>query len=204
MPGFNATIAEREQWDLINLLRAFTSAEEAKALSPTVAPTPRLVAPDFRYGIGVGPGKTLKEFRGRAIIHLVLFSLPDSLPRLNELDRAWGQIYIAGARTLAVPVRNADQVYRTLGVAAANLPIAVEGSQEISEAYALFRRTAASEIAPPVPRHMEFLIDRQGYLRARWIPSEGPDWEETPRLLNEIERLDKETPSTPPPEEHVH
>jgi hypothetical protein len=36
------------------------------------------------------------------------------------------------------------------------------GWRENDETYTLFRRTLGSEGVPPIPPHMEFLIDRQG------------------------------------------
>ncbi len=204
MPAFQDRLSETDRWDLINFLRALSAAEQARSLSSLVEPTPWLVAPDFTFGIGVGPGETLKEQRGKVIVHLVLFSLPGSLPRLDQLDAAWDTIAYAGTRVIAVPMRDAAQIYQMLGMHAVNFPVAVDGNSEISAAYSLFRRTFATEGVPPVPDHMEFLIDRQGYIRARWIPGESMGWKEIPRLLREIERLDKETPGTLPPDEHVH
>jgi putative copper resistance protein D len=204
MPGFRHQLSEEERWDLINFLRALAASELARLMGPVVDPTPWLVAPDFTFGIGVGPADTLKEHRGWAMVHLVLFTLPASLPRLEALDRAWGAIGLAGARVIAVPMRDADHVYRRLGLRATNFPVAVEGGEEIAATYALFRRTPASTGLPPVPPHLEFLIDRQGYIRARWIPGEGPGWGNIALLLGEIDRLGKETPRAPAPDEHVH
>jgi putative copper resistance protein D len=204
MPGFEDRVSETERWDLINFLRTLSAAEQARSLGPLVEPKPWLVAPDFAFGIGVGAGETLKEQRGKVMVHLVLFSLPDSLPRLEQLDAAWDTIAYAGVRVVAVPMHDAAQIYRKLGMRAVNFPIAVDGGAEITTTYTLFRQTFATEGMPPVPSHMEFLIDRQGYIRARWIPDEGPGWKEIPRLLREIERLNAEAPGAPAPDEHVH
>jgi putative copper resistance protein D len=133
----------------------------------------------------------------------VLFTLPESLPRLEEIDRAWTTIGLAGARVIAVPMRDAGETYRRLGTRVANPAIAVEGSEEIVAAYALLAQPAPP--APGTPRaHVEFLIDRQGWVRARWIPGQDPAWTDLAVLLAEIERLDREAPSTPPPDDHVH
>jgi putative copper resistance protein D len=51
---------------------------------------------------------------------------------------------------------------------------------------------------------MEFIIDRQGYVRARWIPRDGPGWEPVGNLMREIDRLSQEKPSAPAPDDHVH
>ncbi|HSB82673.1 MAG TPA: copper homeostasis membrane protein CopD [Candidatus Methylomirabilis sp.] len=204
MPGFADRLRETDRWDLINFLRMLSAAEQARSLGPLVEPTPWLVAPDFTFGIGVGTGETLKDQRGKAMVHLVLFSLPGSLRRLDQLDAAWDTIAGAGARVIAVPMRDVAKIYQKLGMHAVNFPVAVDGSSEITETYTLFRRTLGSEDVPPIPDHMEFLIDRQGYIRARWIPTESAGWSEIPRLLSEIGRLDKEAPGAPAPEEHVH
>ena len=204
MPAFEDRLSETDRWDLINFLRALSAAEQARSLGPLVEPTPWLMAPDFTFGIGVGPGETLKEQRGKVVVHLVLFSLPGSLPRLEQLDAAWDTIAYAGTRVVAVPMRDVAQTYQKLGMRAVNFPVAVDGSSEITATYNLFRRTFAAEGVPPNPDHMEFLIDRQGYIRARWIPDESAGWKEIPRLLQEIERLNKEAPGAPAPDEHVH
>ena len=204
MPGFEGQLSETDRWDLINFLRTLSAAEQARSLGSLVEPTPWLVAPDFAFGIGVGPGETLKDQRGKAMVHLVLFSLPGSLPRLEQLDAAWDTIAYAGTRVVAVPMRDAAQIYQKLGMHAVNFPVAVDGGSEITATYTLFRRTLATEGVPSIPDHMEFLIDRQGYIRARWIPNESTGWKEIPRLLQEIERLNKEAPGAPAPDEHVH
>ncbi|HYL79911.1 MAG TPA: CopD family protein, partial [Candidatus Acidoferrum sp.] len=204
MPGFAGRLSDTDRWDLVNYLRTLSVAEQARRLGPLVESTSWLVAPDFTFGIGVGSGETLKEQRGKAMVHLVLFSLPVSLPRLDQLDAAWDTIASTGTRVVAVPMRDEARIYRKLGMHAVNFPLAVDGGQEIAATYALFRRTFGAEGVPPVPDHMEFLIDRQGYIRARWIPTESVGWAEIPRLLKEIDRLDREAPGAPAPEEHVH
>jgi putative copper resistance protein D len=100
-------------------------------------------------------------------------------------------------------MHNPEETYRRLGTKLLNPAIAVEGSEEIVAAY-----TRLAQSAPPVRAaaltHVEFLIDRQGWVRARWIPGESPAWSDLPVLLAEVERLDKEAPAAPPPEDHVH
>ncbi len=204
MPGFKESLSEEDRWDLINFLRALAASEQARAMTSLVEPTPWLVAPDFTFGIGVGAAETLKDNRGKTMIHLVLFTLPGSLPRLEQLDRAWWDIGLAGARVLAVPMRDVNEIYAKLGARASNFPVVVDGSQEIVETYTLLRRTLTTEDIPPIPPHMEFLIDRQGYIRARWIPGDSRGWSEISRLLYEIGWLANEAPAVPAPGEHVH
>jgi copper resistance protein D len=77
----------------------------------------------------------------------------------------------------------------------------------VSTTYTLLRRSLSSEgslAEPPVPSHLEFLIDRQGYLRGRWLPAEGEGWSDSEQLVSAIESLNSEKLETPPPELHVH
>ena len=71
-------------------------------------------------------------------------------------------------------------------------------------AYGLFRRTPSVEGVPPMPPHMEFLIDREGYLRYRWSPAYGPGWDRMAELVERIAALDREAARPPAPEGHLH
>lgn len=44
------------------------------------------------------------------------------------------------------------------------------------------------------PRHVEFSIDEQGYIRARWLPAENDAWRKIDVLLKQVELLRKEQP----------
>ena len=71
----------------------------------------------------------------------------------------------------------------------------------------LFRLDLSPESDGPIPpplEHMELLVDRQGYLRARWVPGGGEGWADPARLLAEVERLAKEPARTPLADDHVH
>jgi hypothetical protein len=51
---------------------------------------------------------------------------------------------------------------------------------------------------------MELLIDRHGYLRARWIPAApGRGWDDPAVIGGELQQLAREVPP-PPAAEHVH
>jgi hypothetical protein len=141
----------------------------------------------------------------------VFFTLPGSADRLVQLDRLTVAFKLRGGDILGVPLSDPNTVYRTLGNRSVFFPLAIEGAAEAGAAYRLFRRdlTAAGlkPEPPPVP-HMELLVDRQGYLRARWIPKDlGHDtdgWADLGRLLAELDRLAREVPIAPLAAEHVH
>lgn len=54
-------------------------------------------------------------------------------------------------------------------------------------------------------RHAEFLIDRFGYIRARWIPQEAhAGWTDIDLLLRQVALLQQEPELKPPPDLHLH
>jgi putative copper resistance protein D len=127
------------------------------------------------------------------------------------LDRLTVAFKLRGGDILGVPLSDPNAVYRALGRRSVFFPLAIEGAAEAAAAYRLFRRDLTSAglkpDPPPVP-HMELLVDRQGYLRARWIPKDlGLDtegWADLGRLLAELDRLAREVPIAPLAAEHVH
>ncbi|HET7874616.1 MAG TPA: CopD family protein [Methylomirabilota bacterium] len=204
MPAFADKLSEEARWDLINFLRGLSAAARARSLRPALEPNrPWLVAPDFTFRVGPTPARTLKEFRDRWMVLLVLFSLPESRPRLAQLAEAYSDLQFSGTEVLAVPDKADPGILKVLGARPPLLfPVVTEGAAEIADTYGLFARDG---LAAPAPPHAEFLIDRQGYVRARWIPGAGgKGWSDIKTLLDEIRILDREAPSAPPPEEHVH
>ncbi|MFA7281405.1 MAG: cytochrome C, partial [Sterolibacterium sp.] len=86
-----------------------------------------------------------------------------------------------------------------------------DGAQEVANAYLLFRRTLSNPgrtVLGEAPSHMEFLLDRFGYLRARWLPLDDAQnsghWQDSAFLLGEIDALNREPRILPPPDAHVH
>ena len=73
-------------------------------------------------------------------------------------------------------------------------PVVTDGNEDIIATYRLFA---------PGATHAEFLIDRQGYIRAIWrsdqtgIPNEAA-------VQSQVERLNEEKAPPPLPDDHVH
>jgi hypothetical protein len=167
-----------------------------------------LAAPDFTFAVGPSPARSLKELRGQRTVLLVLFSLPDSAPRMRKLAEVNGELQFLGTEIIAVPMSADPGILARLGGDPPVLyPVVTDGAADIVRAYALFGRTLAPaglRPEPPAPAHMELLIDRQGYIRARWIPDEGrSSWSDLKTLRDEIRILAGEA-AGPPPDEHVH
>jgi putative copper resistance protein D len=192
MPGFSGQLSEEERWSLVNYVRALGAADQARRLASTVEPERRrLVAPDFAFAVGPMPTQALRDYRGRRIVLLVLYTQPASEARLIQLARAYQLLSMLGAEVIAVP-RDAtsDAIRRLPAQTPIVFPVVTDGAREIVAAYGLFAD------AP----HAEFLIDRQGYLRARW---DGDPERPVNTLLAEIQQLNEE-PLVAAADEHVH
>lgn len=204
MPGFGSILSDSQRWDVLTFLRAQADAEQANIMNANVEPWRPVVAPDFTFQIGERGQETLKQQRGRAIVLLVLFSEPASIQRLRELDESAAQLDRAGVRIIAVPMlKDPTAADSTTDLRLRRLTIAEAGPETVA-AYGLFRRTASIDGVPAMPPHMEFLIDRQGYLRFRWSPEYGAGWNQVADLLKRVDFLNHETPRPPAPEGHVH
>jgi copper resistance protein D len=207
MPGFRDRLSEEERWDLINVVRILSASEQARPLGPVVAADLRVAAPDFSYATPFGDTRALKDFRGQAQVLLVFFSLPQSSERLMQLQQRYAQLRPLDVEILAIPLHSDDESAAAMDQLTLAFPLIRDGASEAVTTYAMFRRSLSPEgSAPdaPLPAHMEFLIDRQGYLRGRWIPTEGSGWGEPERLMTAIEVLRTEKFTAPPPDLHVH
>jgi copper resistance protein D len=207
MPGFQDRLSEEERWDLINVVRILSASEQARALGPIVSSDLRVVAPDFSYPTLFGEARALKDFRGRNQVLLVFFSLPHSRERLLQLQALYAKIRPVGVEILGIPWPQEAPLDDTMRQLALPFPLVSDGAADAATSYALFRRSLSPEFSgpdPPLPSHLEFLIDRQGYLRGRWIADEGMGWSDPEQLLTAIDVLRNEKLDAPPPDLHVH
>lgn len=194
MPAFGDRLDVEQRWDVVNYLRALAAAEEVRTLGPQAEPgRPRIVAPDATFAVGPVL-RSLREYRGRRIVLLVLYTLPQSRARLAQLAERYDLLVPLGVEVVAVPTDAAADAIRRIGPAPRVLfPVATGSADDVVSVYRLFT---------PAP-HAEFLIDRQGYLRAITEIEAGqpPDVE---LLLAEVQRLNDEPAAAPPADEHVH
>ncbi len=209
MPEFSDELSEEDRWDVVNFLHATSRGYQARLINPYVAPNQPYMAPqNFSYAAHDGTSGTLKDFRRQKAVLLVLFSWPESRARLEQLRLAYASLRDSQTVVLAVPVNHPSP--QDLGAITADIPFPVvtQGAPEIARSYALFRRTLSNpDLAGEgtVPKHMEFLMDRYGYLRARWIPAvDGAGWTDTVELMRQIDQLNREKEILPPPDDHVH
>ena len=204
MPPFADVLTPDERWDLVNYLRAFASGYQGRILGARVSPgKPWLGAIDFNYRLDDGTRGLLRDFRGKSVVLLVLFTPGASDARLSRLREVLPEIRRAGAEVLAVPMAAG-----AAPGAFAPVPVLAGGAEEAAETFLLLRRTFSdpgNDADDDRPPHLELLVDRFGYVRARWRPDLEPEgWNDEELLLGEIDILEREPQILPPPDDHVH
>jgi len=195
MPDFGSRLGEAQRWDVINFIRALAAAEGAKRIGREVEPDRAwLAAPDFTVAVGpLAPG-ALRDHRGRRMVLLVLYTLPESRARITELARSYDLLSIIGVEVVAVSTHVSPDAIRELGASPPVVfPVVTDGNADIVTTYHLFA---------PGP-HAEILIDRQGYIRAIWR-GDGGKLPETSAVQAQVEKLNAEKSPPPFPDDHVH
>jgi putative copper export protein/peroxiredoxin len=189
MPGFDTRLTEAQRWDVINYIRAAGAAEASTSLGGRIeAERAWMIAPDFTVAVGpLAPG-ALRDYRGRRMVLVVLYTLLGSRGRLAELARMYDVLWVMGVEIIAVPTQASPEAIAELGASPPILfPVVTDGAREIVAAYGM---------VAPGP-HAEILIDRQGYVRAIWRGEGGA-------VQAQVEKLNAEKSPPPFPDDHVH
>lgn len=195
MPGFGSQLGEAARWDVINYIRVLGAAEDAKTLGSQVElGRTFLAAPDFTVAVGPLAPSALRDHRGRRMVLLVLYALPESRSRMTELARSYDVLSAIGVEIIAVPIHASSETLRELGSSPPVLfPVVTDGNGEIVATYGMF--------APG--SHAEILIDRQGYMRAIWR-GDGGAMPRASAVQAQVEKLNEEKSPPPFPDDHVH
>lgn len=189
MPGFDTRLPEAQRWDVINYMRAAGAAAAGPSLGPQIEPDRAwMIAPDFPVAVGPLTPGALRDYRGRRMVLLVIYTLPGSRARLTELARMYDVLWVTGVEVIAVPTHGSPEAIAELGASPPILfPVLTDGAREIVAAYGMLA---------PGP-HAEILIDRQGYVRAIWRGDGGA-------VQAQVEQLNAERSPPPFPDDHVH
>ncbi|MBL8501011.1 MAG: CopD family protein [Nitrosomonas sp.] len=209
MPAFADKLSEEDRWDLINFLHAMSRGFDARLLGSMIVPeTPSIASPVFNYSASDGSSGNLKDFRLQKNVLLVLFAWPQAKERFFQLAASYDRIRDLNTEILAVPIHPLTDAQLQQITEIAPFPIITEGWQEIKDTYWWYRRV---RVVPDLsgkgmfPQHMEFVTDRFGYLRARWVAQfEGFGWQNVGALTLQLTQLNQEGEIMPPPGEHAH
>ena len=200
MAEFGSRLQEAQRWHVINFLRAldmsgFCASGPSRIGAVVKQDYAWLSAPDLTISVGPLTPTSLPDLRGKRMVLLVLYSLPGSRARMTELARQYGTLSVLGVEVVAVPPQSSPEAIAELGQSPPVLfPVVTNGNEEITAAYRMFA---------PGTAHAEFLIDRQGYIRAIWR-SDLTGMPEADVVQTQVERLNGEKSPPPLPDDHVH
>lgn len=180
MPSF-AGLATAQRWDLVLYLDAERQARAATStLIAEVTAQPAPVAPDFALPAAQDGAATLTALRAQGAVLLIFATLPQSQARLDQLAQWHDALSRSGTSV-----------------------VTIVDAPDIRDVYALYEHSPQLEDAAPAA-HVEFLIDRNGYIRARWRPGDTPDWTQLPALEREVAAMTRMNLSPIAPTGHVH
>jgi copper resistance protein D len=183
MPGFASALDEMQIWEVISFIHARAAGVQASDMSAEVTAFPAPLAPDFAWQSPRGEQGTLSSAASTGAVLLVFFTPQQSQQRLDQLAGWHDDLAALGITLLAVPVTGKLD-------SEGGLPdFAVAAAAETPATYALFERRARAAPSPPPAGHMEFLVDSQRYLRARWQPGDRPGWDDIAELRRQVSRM---------------
>jgi putative copper resistance protein D len=200
MPGFAAKLSDSDIWTVVQFLRALSDAEAAESVNGSTQPPRAVRAPDFTFELMPRVQDSLGQQRASHTTLLVLYTLPQSGPRLRALSGALAAYAAHGTRIIAIPSE-----YQPEGSAAPfelNDSILASVGPDVARAYAMFARTSQHESI--AGDHVEFLIDDRDYLRRRWVGLPSAPEARTGEILEQIDALAREPLRAAAPERHMH
>ncbi|WP_198017218.1 CopD family protein [Methylocapsa acidiphila] len=210
MPAFDGVLSADARWDIINFMGAFSVGYQGRIIGPRVAPGRSWMGPpDFSLTDVNGVTSLDIDYRGKSTLFLVFLpGGPGDQARLEQLLAARERLSQLGAEiVLIAPPKTGDPLRE---LATGKIATVNQNQDYAFAAYGLLMRSFADAKvdAARVPvEHMEFLIDRSGYIRARWIPSQetgAEGWGDLSLLEEQLQILAKEPLRPPPPDVHAH
>ena len=200
MPAFAPPLGSEEIWSIVQFLQAQSDAAVFVDADGEPMAIPPLPAPDFSFELpGRGQQTLLRRDESRDTL-LVLYSLPDSLARLRSLASEQPAFAARRIEVLAV-TSNAAEAHAAGAETSGSESMLAIVAPDVATAYEMF---AARDGAVAVSRHAEFLIDRRGRLRARWIGVPKPGDDRNLEILDTASKVDREPLGAPLPREHSH
>ena len=208
MPGYAENLSDEDRWDLVNFVHALSRGYQARILTPQIIPDKAYVKPPtFSFTGHDGSPGILQDFRGKKIVLLVIFSWPQSKDRIEQLKITYRRFHDQNIAILGVPTKELDADEFAQVTNELPFPVVTQNASEIVNSYSLSRRTLSHPDVigrGVVPSHMEFLIDKNGYLRARWIPSlDKSGWSDIDKLIQQVSLLNREQMKISFPEDYV-
>jgi copper resistance protein D len=209
MPAFGDALTDDDRWDMINFLGAFAVGYQARSIEPKIFPGQYwLGPPDFQVTDESGKTSLLSDYRGKSALLLVLFSCKEEntgqeTARLEQLLAARERMAALDTEIILVAPGETCGPLRSL--AARKILIADHDTADVAATYGLFTRSFFNrkmDVVRVPELHAEFLIDRSGYIRARWLPEEDNRWSDVGFVETQLQMLSSEPLHPPPPDVH--
>jgi putative copper resistance protein D len=204
MPGFEGAITEADRWRLIQYVRALSWGYQGRLIGRfAVRDQPWLPAIDIRFD-RTADASLLDERESRAKL-LVFVNARQQLDRLHALFTSAEQVGSHGGTIVVVVAPQLAGLVHYPRTAVGWL-LVVDEDRTIADAWSLYRRTLAHPDFDDALRHppaVEFLVDRFGFVRARWRSDEAGATKGIPNLLEQINALNRES-EVRSREDHVH
>jgi len=209
MPGFTDVLTNDDRWDIINFLGAFAVGYQARVIEPKINPGQHWLGPvDFQVTDETGNTSLLTDYQRKSALLLVLFScteenLATETARLEQLLSARERLAALGGKIILIAPGKTCAPLRSL--AKGKILIADHDTADVAASFGLFTRTfhnRKQDVVRVPETHAEFLIDRSGYIRARWLPEEDNSWSDPGFIETQLKMLSREPPAPPPPDVH--
>jgi putative copper export protein/mono/diheme cytochrome c family protein len=194
MPGFAATLDPEARWDLVNFVRTLPLGGLPEGLAREIgnAAPP---APDFPFELADGSQATLRDRVAEGPLLLVLADNGASAARQESLAAMRQQLAEAGLAMLVLPGTAAEAAPRSLPTAMVD--------PSVREVYRLIAAKLGGQ-ADPLPTHLEFLIDRNGFIRALARGLGEANAGDATRLLAQVRLLDERPLAPLAAGPHIH
>ena len=211
MPAFGDVLSDDTRWDVINFLAGYSNGYLARIIEPRVQPGQYWLAPpDFEFTDENGQTGLLTDYRTKSAVLVVLFSCaPENLERetarfdqiladRDGLAEKSAKILLIAPGDLCAPLREK---------AAGKILLVNRDIEDAAATLGLFTRSFHNRqqlVVRVPPVHAEFLIDRAGYIRSRWLPAEDDSWADPRFIEGQLDLLAREPREPPPPGPHDH
>ncbi len=203
MPAFSPRLSDTEIWDLVAFVNALSDAAAATTLANHAQPwVYAIAAPDFAYQPFGGAPQSLRQAEAGPATLLVFYTLPQSLPYLRALVAQASAYKAIGLRVIAIALPGSASL-SSADLASDSGIVFASAPPDAIATYAMFARRDADP-ADARPAEADYLIDRQGYLRARWIGVPDAPAARAAEAFDEAERVSHERQRAPAASGHMH
>lgn len=202
MPGAEAETTEQDRWDLVNYVRLLANSAMSAGVGGSVVPIkPLLPSIDFGFTTPQGEYASLRDSEAVRPVFLLLVRDASAPARLAELEARRAAIEAQGLLVVVVCGLAARNLVPDTDRGSAILVVKTD-SDAIIRSWSYYARREPDAPVADIG-HQEYLIDRFGYVRARWMTGTG-GLPSVAEVLEDVKQLAAEPRLKPPLDDHLH